>query len=56
MWIVLGIVLLAGWLLLKLIWSVASFGVHLLLVGAALAVIIHFVRGHFGSGDSDVST
>jgi hypothetical protein len=48
MWIILGIVLVVGWLALKVAWGVASFAVHALLVLAAIAVIIHFVRGRFG--------
>jgi hypothetical protein len=48
MWIALGIVLLVGWLLLKLAWNVASAGVHILLFLAALAGVVHLVRHHLG--------
>jgi hypothetical protein len=50
MLIVLGIIFLVGWLLLKLVWNVAAFGVHLLLAAAVIAVVVHFVRGHLGRG------
>lgn len=49
MWIGLGIVLLAFWLLAKFVWNVASFGIHILLVAAVVAAIAHFVRGRFTS-------
>ncbi len=49
MWIILGILLLMGWLGLKLVWNVASFGVHLLLIAAVIAVVVHFLRGRVGS-------
>jgi len=52
MWILLGILFLVGWLLLKLVWNVATFGLHILLVAAVIAVIVHFVRGRMGKGDS----
>ena len=48
MWIALGILFVVGWLLLKLVVGVASFAVHALLAAAAVAVIVHFVRGHTG--------
>ena len=48
MWIALAILLLVGWVLLKLAWHVATFGVHFLLVLAAIAVVVHFVRHGFG--------
>jgi hypothetical protein len=44
MLLVLGILFVVGWLLLKLVWNVAAFGVHFLLVAALIAVIVHFVR------------
>lgn len=56
MWILLGIFLVVGWLLLKLVWNVASFGLHLLLVAAAIAVVVHFVRGRFGGRDSSAGS
>jgi hypothetical protein len=52
MWIVLGILFVVGWLLLKLVWNVATFGVHLLLAGAVIFVIVHFVRARFGGRGS----
>ena len=48
MWIILGILLLMGWLGLKLVWNVASFGVHLLLIAAVIAVVVHFLRSRVG--------
>lgn len=50
MLIALGVLLIVGWFLLKVVWHVAAFGVHLLLVAAAVAMIAHFVRGRFGRG------
>jgi hypothetical protein len=44
MLLVLGILFVVGWLLLKLVWNVAAFGVHFLLAAAVIAIIIHFVR------------
>ncbi len=52
MWIVIGILFLVGWLLLKLVWNVAAFGVHLLLAFAVIAVIVHFVRAARSKGAS----
>jgi len=52
MWILLGVLLVVGWLLLKLVWNVAAFGLHLLLVAAAIAIVVHFVRGRFGRDSS----
>lgn len=52
MWIILGLLLLMGWLGLKLIWNVASFGVHVLLLAAVIAVVVHFVRSRVGGGTS----
>ena len=48
MWIILGIVFIAGWLALKLVWNIAAFGVHFLLIAAVIAVVVHFVRGRAG--------
>jgi hypothetical protein len=48
MWIFIGILFLAGWLALKLLWNVATFGVHILLIGAIIAVVVHFVRARTG--------
>jgi hypothetical protein len=48
MWIAIGVFLVAAWLMLKLVWNVASFGVHFLLAAGILALIAHFARGYFG--------
>lgn len=48
MLIFVAVALLVGWVLLKVAWNVASFGVHVLLGLAVLAVIAHFLRGKFG--------
>lgn len=48
MLIVLGILFLVGWLMLKLVWNVAAFGVHILLFAAVVAVVVHFVRAARG--------
>ena len=45
MLIALGILLLVAWVALKVVWHVATFGVHLLLAAAVVMVILHFVRG-----------
>lgn len=55
MWIALGILFVVGWLLLKLVVGVASFAVHFLLAAAVAAVVVHFVRGHFGHRDATVT-
>lgn len=52
MWIVLGILFVVGWLVLKLVWNIAAFGVHLLLAAAVIAVAVHFVHRHFSGRDS----
>ncbi|HEU0030070.1 MAG TPA: DUF5670 family protein [Kofleriaceae bacterium] len=44
MLIALAAILVVAWLLAKFVWHVASFGIHLALVVAAIAVIAHFVR------------
>jgi multisubunit Na+/H+ antiporter MnhE subunit len=49
MLIFVAIALLAGWVLLNVAWDVASFGVHVLLGLAVLAVLAHFLRGRFGT-------
>ena len=41
----LGILLLVFWVLAKFVWNVASFGIHILLVVAVVAMIVHFIRG-----------
>jgi hypothetical protein len=47
MLIALGILLLVGWVALKLIVGVTSVAVHLLLAAAVIAVVAHFLRGGF---------
>ena len=44
MWIVLAIALFAGWLLFKLVVGVTSFAIHLLVVAAVVALVVHFAR------------
>jgi hypothetical protein len=44
MGILVGIALVVGWVLLKVVWGIASFAVHALLVAAAVAVIVHVAR------------
>lgn len=43
-----AVALLVGWVLLNVAWDIASFGVHVLLGLAVLAVLAHFLRGRFG--------
>jgi hypothetical protein len=49
MWIIVALALFAGWLALKVAWNVGSFAVHVLLGLAVIAMVMHFVRGHFGN-------
>ena len=51
MWIILGVLFLVGWLLLKLVWNVAAFGIHFLLGAALVALIVHFVARRRGTAD-----
>ena len=46
MWIALGLLLLVAWIALKVVWHVATFGVHVLLAAAVIAVIVHVVQRH----------
>ena len=57
MWILLGILFFVGWLLAKVVWHVASFGVHALLLLAIVAIVVHFIRcrHHHGRGASAVT-
>lgn len=48
MLLIVAVAFFVGWLLLKIAWNVASFGVHVLLGLAVLAVIAHVLRGKFG--------
>ncbi len=50
MWILVAIAMFVGWLLLKLVWGVASFAVHLLLIAAVIAIVVHFVTRGLGGG------
>jgi hypothetical protein len=45
MFIVIGILLFLGWLMLKVVVGVTSFAIHALLAVALVAVIGHFVKG-----------
>jgi hypothetical protein len=45
MWIVLGILLFLGWLMLKLVVGVTSFAIHALLAVALVSLVVHFVSG-----------
>lgn len=45
MWIFIAIVLLAIWVLGFLLFHIAGFFIHILLVVAVIALIYHFVRG-----------
>ena len=45
MWIILGILLFLGWLMLKLVVGVTSFAVHLLIPIAIIALVVHFLSG-----------
>jgi hypothetical protein len=56
MWIIVALVLFAGWLALKVAWHVGSFAVHVLLGLAVIAMVMHFVRGHFGGGKASAGT
>jgi hypothetical protein len=56
MWIVIGVLFVIGWLMLKLVWGVASLAVHALLVAAVVALAVHFMRGRFSKYDSPAGT
>jgi hypothetical protein len=45
MWIVIGILVFIGWLMLKLVVGITSFAVHALLAVAVVAIVAHFLRG-----------
>lgn len=51
MWIILGVLFVVGWLLLKLVWNVAAFGIHFLLAAGLIALIVHFVARRRDTGD-----
>jgi len=46
MFIVLGILLLLMWIVGFTTMHVASFAIHLLLIGAVVSLLVHFVRPH----------
>ncbi|MEO5598263.1 MAG: lmo0937 family membrane protein [Novosphingobium sp.] len=46
MWLIVGIVLLVMWLMGALVFHVAGGLIHLLLVIAVIAVIVHFITGN----------
>jgi hypothetical protein len=50
MWILVGIALLVGWVMLKMVWGIASLAVHALLIAAVVAVVVHVVRMVRGRG------
>ncbi len=45
MFLILAVVLVLAWVGGFVVFHVASFGIHLLLILAVIAVILHFVRG-----------
>ncbi len=45
MFLVLAGVLILAWVAGFILFHVASFGIHILLILAVIAVILHFVRG-----------
>lgn len=45
MWLLIGIVLLVAWLLGLFVFKVTAAFIHLLIVIAVIALILHFVRG-----------
>jgi hypothetical protein len=45
MWVIIGVILLILWALGFLVFHVAGFFIHILLLVAVVAIIVHFVRG-----------
>jgi hypothetical protein len=45
MWLIIGLVLVLLWLGGFLMFHVASFAIHLLLIFAVISIIFHFLRG-----------
>jgi hypothetical protein len=45
MWIILAAVLVVCWLLGLVLFHVTGFVIHILLVIAVIAVVMHFIRG-----------
>lgn len=53
MWIALGFLLLAAWVVAKVIVGVTSMAIHLALIAGVVAIIVHFARrvgGHRRTG------
>jgi hypothetical protein len=48
MYLVIAIVLVLAWILGFIVFHVASFLIHLLLIFAVISLILHFVRGSRG--------
>jgi len=45
MWVFIAVVLLVMWVLGFLVFHIAGFLIHILLLVAVVAVVLHFVRG-----------
>ena len=45
MWLIIGLVLVLLWLGGFLMFHIASFGIHLLLILAVISIVFHFLRG-----------
>lgn len=45
MWLIIGIVLVVGWILGFTVFHVAAFAIHILLILAVISIILHFVMG-----------
>jgi hypothetical protein len=50
MFLILGMVLLFGWLFGFVVMHVSSFLIHLLIVAAVVSFIAHFILGHRHAG------
>jgi len=46
MWVIIAIILLAAWVVGFILFHVASFFIHILLLAAVIVLIYHFVRGN----------
>ncbi|MGH7025474.1 MAG: lmo0937 family membrane protein [Caulobacteraceae bacterium] len=49
MWIIIAIVLVLLWIFGFLVFHIAGFLIHILLLIALVALIVHFVRGRRGA-------
>jgi hypothetical protein len=49
MWVIVAVVLLILWALGFLVFHVAGFFIHILLIIAVVAIVVHFVRGGRGA-------